>query len=515
MSAKEEAQETNKVTILSSPVGLESAKSRDRLVTDLATGNLPGVEQLVTSIVTNISGDAQLLVGTVTAYTSATTSGTVDINGSSLAFLNASSVRLEVGDVVLLSASKTTSSLYAVGLVTQSGGPAGYDTYGFVVPSSLPDLPRNLAYTFGWFFNEQNFASDYVQQYSTTTRVLTASLWNQRIEIENWDLGTLTVIPAPVDPANIQVLATPTVIAWTSNALGSNTGELYVHYAGVTTSYAYEGVQLAGINSGVIIATAHTEPGSTTGNFIVEIDAAGVVTHTDTIGVWSTAWDTTMPGPIRYSRAGGGNVVIVGEGSPPEMYVNGTIYTAPSAGLALPRDGFGNGTGQHLRRSDIVGDILYWVIGEGATAYAATASPRLGLARMDLNTPNTIDYFPDLLSVTGSPQDGEPMRVSSLAALDDGNVVIGGSTWTGFINPSATAKTSDGKNAQATYWITNGTTTQTFVPSYTMLDPEDLSGPTLVDDSIATVSSDLSGSQYTVVYRRANRFESIIDGGTT
>lgn len=459
-------------------------------------------------------GIGALTPGTVVTYTSATTSGTVDIDGTTGPFSNASSVRLEPGDEILLVSADGYPDPIAVALYDRTGGPTGYDTYEFVVPTSVPGLPRTVPYIMGQVASFNPESSYAVQQDSSTTQVFVGGTASNNIEIENWDTATTSALPSPsgLSFANVQVLATPTVRAWADSSV-----RLHVHYAGTTTTYNYGGVQLAGVNGTTIVATAHTNLSGVNGAFIIEISSTGVVTDTDVTTVAGTWYRT--PFAYRFSRAGGGHIIVKASASfSSALYVDGVMYTAPTGTLALPEEQLSSsssGLVQHLRHADIIDDYLYWMIGNAnGQPYNMPVSTRLGFCRMNLNTPGTFDYFPDIMTVTGDPQDGEPMRLRSLAALADGRVIIGHSLWTGYVNPTATNATNAQKNELAAYSISNGVTTQTFIPSYALLDPEtQLFGSTVSEKSTADVSTDVIGSQYTVVYRRDNRNSTIIDGG--
>ena len=112
---------------------------------DRLAESVKDLERQTTEQIVNITGNAELLVGTVVTYSTATNSGTVDIDGAVVPFSNASSVRLEEDDVIILSANAAYPDPFAVGLYNRNGGPVGYDTYEFVVPSAVSGLPRDVS----------------------------------------------------------------------------------------------------------------------------------------------------------------------------------------------------------------------------------------------------------------------------------------------------------------------------------------------------------------------------------
>jgi hypothetical protein len=147
MSEKDNARESNKVEILTSPVGLGDIRAQERLITDLATANLPAVETLVREIVyqnpgTGGGGGTSIVAATVVTYNAVTRLGTATLStGGSVSFINATKLGTVPGDDVLVA--EITSGSYAmVGLLSQTNQLA---PVGTIVPQPTLNYPVDLA----------------------------------------------------------------------------------------------------------------------------------------------------------------------------------------------------------------------------------------------------------------------------------------------------------------------------------------------------------------------------------
>lgn len=124
MSAKETAKASNRVEILTSPVGLGDVAAQERLLTDLSTGNLPAVQELVQQIVISgggSGGTAELALGQVATYNATNYTGTVTVGASTVNFVNGTGFGLSAGDWVTLATVDGVVNRVAISIYLRSG----------------------------------------------------------------------------------------------------------------------------------------------------------------------------------------------------------------------------------------------------------------------------------------------------------------------------------------------------------------------------------------------------------
>jgi hypothetical protein len=419
------------------------------------------ITNYVDESITNITGNAELLVGTVVTYNSALSTGTVTIDTATVDFYNASSVRLEVDDVIILSANEDYPDPFCVGLISRNGFPLGYDTYGFVIPSQIPGLPTRV----DPFSNINNFLRP--QVVGTT---FYAPNFNT-LYYEDWDTGSSGSIPLPIavnDGGSFSVNGNVICISDTKNSGGLT----YIYDGAAWNASTFRsGMWWPDPQGGVTYGVFNTDTSTPTGGpWLVEVDTAGVVTSTSisALGSFNQAQGLCV---------GGGHVVVFGTSG--NIYIDGALYPytygVPGA-VYLGGLGFQNGM-----TTAIYGDYLYLVYTSTNTNPCSfqwntgPSSRRFGVARVDLTNPLlTATTIPDIFSSTGAYFDGEAIGVRSVLALDDDKMVLIADIAWSFYDPvyySGIAGT--GYDDRAVYHVVDfsASTITSIAPNYPELIP--------------------------------------------
>jgi len=449
----------------------EEVKDLERETVQSINNTTQEITQYVDQSITNITGNAELLIGDVVTYTPASNTGTVDIAGAVVNFVNAASVKLEVGDTIILSANEDYPDPFAVGLVYRSGGPLGYDQYEFISPSGIPGLPRTSS-SFGVATQQYNPAflvygtAGYTIDYDAFTLIA-----------EDWVAATRTVtsLPTAIRPSSYSsttfsfctdgtILAVASASTAGKDALAVNDGTTWVthDYGYVMLGKRPSSGSLWGVAGQKLISSVWTA-----GIWLLEIDGTGAVTDTDLTSTMTTGG--TVNNTKLFCASGDGHVVVghgVGGGSGNTIYVDGTVhpYTFGAAGTmpVLLEERFSK---------EIYGDKLYYIYRSGAAvsdqpsvtgaAQVSSTDDTIGIGAMDLTSPTlaTITY-PTVTTVSGLWKDGELRAVTTIAVLDGPKVAYGGSIALGVFDAAyaANAAQDPSRPAVVVYDIANSTT---------------------------------------------------------
>jgi hypothetical protein len=368
------------------------------------------ITNYVDESIVSITGNAELLIGTVVTYNSALSTGTVTIDTATVDFYNASSVRLEVDDVIILSANEDYPYPFCVGLISRDGYPLGYDTYGFVIPSQIPGLPTRV----DPFSNISNFLRP--QVVGTTFYAPQGNT----LYYEDWDTGVGGTIPLPVALGTIGSFSVNgNIICMNNGKVVSAAGAIYdgtVWSPSTFTSGMWWPDPQGGITYGAFGLDTSTPSG---GPWLVEVDAAGVVTSTD-LSALGVSGATSL-------CVGGGHVVVFCSSG--HMYIDGAVYPYT---YGVPGAVYLGGLGfQSGMTTAIYGDYLYFAYASDSSNPCLAAwnlgpsSRRIGVGRIDLTNPLlTATTIPDIFSSTGAYFDGEAIGVRSVLALDDDKMVL-------------------------------------------------------------------------------------------
>jgi hypothetical protein len=407
----------------------EEVKDLERETVQSINNTTQEITQYVDQSITNITGNAELLIGTVVTYNPALSTGTVTIDIATVDFYNASSVRLEVDDVIILSANEDYPDPFCVGLISRDGFPLGYDIYGFVIPSQIPGLPERIE---PWYQSFGNFGG--LPQVVGTVYYQLAG--TNTIQYEDYDTGASGAILLPTvhGGATASFSINDTVICYTKNFVGGTFSavETYVFDGTTWTGYPYKlghwhpnpqggnsyGVFLYKIVAGVL----------TDGPWLVEVDNAGALTETDLSAIGMTA------GGIPIMTVGGGHVVIAVPGysnNSGHLYIDGTVHTYvfnQNTAISAPQAGASPSNPAAHRYMSIYGDYLYYAYrenGERLDSFVSPTTSPLSLGIIDLTAAApTAATIPQLLTSTGNMADGEPVFVQQVLALDNSKVAI-------------------------------------------------------------------------------------------
>lgn len=387
----------------------ENVKDLERETVQSINNTTQEITQYVDQSIVNITGNAELLVGTVVTYNSALSTGTVLVDTATVDFYNASSVRLEVDDVIILSANEDYPDPFCVGLISRDGFPLGYDIYGFVIPSQIPGLPTRV----DPFSDSTNFLRP--QVVGTTFYAPNGT----NLHFEDYDTGVGGTIPLPVNvgPSGSFSVNGNVICLNTVKGAGSST-RIYDGTAWNVSTYV-GGMWWPDPQGGVTYGAFGADTANqNTGPWLVEVDNTGAVTATDlsTLGLAG----------FRGLCIGGGHVVVFGAST---IYVDGVVsaYTYNTAGT-ISAINISASTGMTVA---IYGDYLYYAyegIGTDPCLFnraVGPADPCVGVGRIDLTNPLlTAVTIPNVFSSTGAYTDGEPIGVRSVLALDDDKMVI-------------------------------------------------------------------------------------------
>lgn len=399
------------------------------------------LERTTTEQIVNITGNAELLVGTVVTYTTATNSGTVDIDGTVVPFANASSVRLEVDDVIILSANEAYPDPFAVGLYTRNGGPVGYDTYEFVVPSAVPGLPRDVTPMGANTTGSNELLTGVLRVIGNVAYAGTEQ--TNSLVAEDWDtpVRTSLALPAPFPTSSeigeydeFSFCINGSIIA-VAGVLNGSTSSLLVNDGTVWNTHDYDWGSLARYPDNDTIYGAFGKKKVagvwTSGTWLVEIDNTGAVTDTDLSATMSTLSTTG------FIDAAGGHVVI-GSQTQSKLYVDGTVHTYTYGGTGkLPDQGSSFKELQGI--VTIYGDNMYFLFNVNGDPIAnlATAGDPIGLGVMDLTSPTlATTSYNDIITATGDFEDGEPLYAATITVVNGTHVAIGGRVSYAYTDPT-------------------------------------------------------------------------------
>lgn len=386
----------------------EEVKDLERETIQSINNTTQEITQYVDQSITNITGNAELLVGTVVTYNPALSTGTVTIDTATVDFYNASSVRLEVDDVIILSANEDYPDPFCVGLISRDGFPLGYDIYGFVIPSQIPGLPVRV----DPFSDLNNFLRPQVVG-TTFYAPLGANLY-----YEDWDTGIGGTIPLPIPVATTGSFSVNGNVICINNAKFAGADSRIYDGAAWNVSTYENGMWWPEPQGGITYGAFAVDTANPGGPWLVEVDGTGAVTATDlnTLGVVG----------LRGLCVGGGHVVVFGTNT---IYVDGVVsaYAYGTAGT-IYSSGLDFTMGM---TAAIYGDYLYYAYeGTGSNPCSVywnpgPADPCVGVGRIDLTNPLlTAVTIPNVFSSTGAYTDGEPIGVRSVLALDDDKMVI-------------------------------------------------------------------------------------------
>jgi hypothetical protein len=422
------AARNDRNTVQFGPSRTPQSYQLDRLEEQVKDVERATTEQFTTvnETIVNITGNAELLVGTVVTYSTATNSGTVDIDGAVVAFANASSVRLEADDVIILSANDSYPDPFAVGLYNRNGGPVGYDTYEFVVPSGVPGLPRDVS-PMGVGASSSRLTAPLIVNGNTAYSGTQAT---SSFVGEDWDTPVRTSISLPVPPFSQYVGGSLTsfcrngtiLVATTSD--NNTTSSLCVNDGAVWTTYDYAYGNVARYADGGAVYGAFGRKKIagvwTSGTWLVEVSGTGVVSETDLSASMGNL------GAYGWCDADNGHIVIA-DSSGDQLYVDGTVHSYTFDGIGkLPYDIYQFKGG--ATTACIYGDDLYFLFSAGASPgrFDPAGNP-IGLGVMDLTSPTlATTSYSNIITSTGNREDGEPIYPVSITVVNGTHVAIGG-----------------------------------------------------------------------------------------